>query len=152
MSHESTLPVSAGTKVHLNFSLSLEDGAEVDSNFGGDAVSFVVGDGNLLPGFEKHLLGMSPGERKLFRVLPEDAYGQPNEANVQRVDRESFDDELELQPGLVCSFADAAGGEVPGVVVSFDESEVVVDFNLPLAGRTILFDVHIHRVEVSEVH
>jgi FKBP-type peptidyl-prolyl cis-trans isomerase SlpA len=78
-----------------------------------------MGDGSLLPGFEQRLLGMRPGERKLFQVPPEDAFGQPNENNVQRIDRDNFDDDIELELGLVCSFADAAGGEVPGMIVGF---------------------------------
>ena len=144
--------VSEGTRVYLNFSLALEDGEEVDSNFGGEAVSFAVGDGSLLPGFEQRLLGMRPGERKLFQVPPEDAFGQPNENNVQRIGRDNFDDGIELELGLVCSFADAAGGELPGMVVGFDDEEVTVDFNHPLAGRTILFDVQVHRIEAAELH
>ncbi|MEM6302650.1 MAG: peptidylprolyl isomerase [Pseudomonadota bacterium] len=146
------LLVSAGTRVYLNFSLSLEDGSEVDSNYGGEAVSFAVGDGNLLPGFEEKVIGMKSGERRLYRVPPEDAFGQPNEANVQRVAREGFDSDIALELGLVCSFADAAGGELPGMIVAFDDDEVTVDFNHPLAGRTVLFDVQVHRVEVEEVH
>lgn len=144
--------VSEGTRVFLNFSVSLEDGSEVDTNFGADSVSFVVGDGNLLPGFERLLFGMSPGERRMFVVPPEDAFGQPNDDNVQYLPRSEFDDEPELEIGLVYSFADAAGGEVPGMIIAFDEQEVTVDFNHPLSGRTILFDVHIHRVEPVELH
>lgn len=146
------MSVSEGTRVYLNFSLALEDGEEVDSNFGGEAVSFAVGDGSLLPGFEQRLLGMRGGERKLFQVPPEDAFGQPNENNVQRIGRDNFDEGLELELGLVCSFADAAGGELPGMIVGFDEEEVTVDFNHPLAGRTILFDVQVHRIEAAELH
>ena len=144
--------VGEGTRVFLNFSLALEDGAEVDSNFGGEAVSFAIGDGSLLPGFERRIIGMQSGERKLFQVPPEEAFGQPNENNVQRVPRDGFDDDLELELGLVCSFADAAGGELPGMIVGFDDAEVTVDFNHPLAGRTILFDVQIHRLEAVDLH
>jgi FKBP-type peptidyl-prolyl cis-trans isomerase SlpA len=146
------VPVGEGTRVFLNFSVSLEDGSEVDSNFGGEPVDFVVGDGSLLPGFERRLFGMSPGERQMFTVPPEDAFGQPNNNNVQVISREHFDDDAELEIGLVFSFADAGGGELPGLVVAFDEDEVTVDFNHPLSGRTILFDVLVHRVEPAELH
>jgi FKBP-type peptidyl-prolyl cis-trans isomerase SlpA len=146
------VPVGEGTRVFLNFSVSLEDGSEVDTNFGADSVNFVVGDGSLLPGFERLLFGMSAGERRMFVVPPEDAFGQPNDDNVQYLPRAQFEDEPELEIGLVYSFADAAGGEVPGMIVSFDTQEVVVDFNHPLSGRTILFDVLIHRVEPAELH
>ena len=146
------VPVSEGTRVFLNFSVSLDDGSEVDSNFGGDAVDFAVGDGSLLPGFERRLFGMSAGERQMFSVPPEDAFGQPNEQNVQRIDRDNFEADVNLEVGLVFSFADAGGGELPGMIVAFDDEEVTVDFNHPLAGRTILFDVLVHRVEPLELH
>ena len=148
----SLVPVGEGTRVYLNFSVSLEDGSEVDTNFGGEPVDFVVGDGSLLPGFERLLFGMSAGERQLFTVLPENAFGQPNDNNIQTVPRDQFDDDVELAAGLVFSFADAAGGELPGMILEFDDKEVTVDFNHPLSGRTILFDVLIHRVEPAELH
>lgn len=144
--------IGEGTRVFLNFSVSLADGSEVDSNFGGDAVSFVVGDGSLLPGFERLLFGMTPGQRRTFEVPPEHAFGQPNDNNVQHLPREQFDEDTELQVGLVFSFADASGGEVPGVIIAFDSNEVTVDFNHPLSGRTILFEVLIHKVEPAELH
>ncbi|MFT5335653.1 MAG: FKBP-type peptidyl-prolyl cis-trans isomerase SlpA, partial [Halioglobus sp.] len=118
------VPVSQGTRIFLNFSLSLEDGSEVDSNFGSDPVDFVYGDGSLLPGFEYLMLGMTAGQRSLFTVLPENAFGQPNDNNVQTIPRKQFDDDAVLEPGVVFSFADAAGGEVSGMLLSFDDEDV----------------------------
>ena len=146
------VPVSEGTRVFLNFSVSLEDGSEVDTNFGADSVNFVIGDGSLLPGFERLLFGMSSGERQVFVVPPERAFGQPNDHNVQFLPRKQFDEDMRLEVGMVISFADARGGEVPGMIVAFDEDEVTVDFNHPLSGRTILFEVLIHKVEPLELH
>ena len=146
------LTVGEGTRIVLNFSLSLEDASPIDTNFGGEAVSFVFGDGSLLPGFERRLLGMRPGERRRFQVPPEDAFGQPNANNVQRLPRAGFDAALDLEPGLVCAFADAGGAERPGTIVGLDPDQVTVDFNHPLAGRTILFEVWIHRVEAAKLH
>jgi FKBP-type peptidyl-prolyl cis-trans isomerase SlpA len=146
------VPVSEGTRVFLNFSLSLEDGSEIDSNFSGEPVDFAIGDGSLLPGFERMLFGMLAGERHIYTVEPEHAFGMPNDSNVQELPRDQFDDEAELDIGLMFYFADAGGGEVPGLVVGVDEERIMVDFNHPLAGRTILFDVLIHRVEAAELH
>jgi FKBP-type peptidyl-prolyl cis-trans isomerase SlpA len=147
-----SVTVGEGTRVFLNFALSLEDGSEIDSNFTCDPVDFVVGDGSLLPGFERLLFGMAAGDRHIYSVEPEHAFGMPNDSNVQTVPREHFDDDVELQVGLLFYFADAGGGELPGLVIEFDDEEVTVDFNHPLAGRTILFDVLIHRVEAAELH
>ncbi|NQX90435.1 MAG: FKBP-type peptidyl-prolyl cis-trans isomerase [Halioglobus sp.] len=151
-SKERLVPVGEGTRVFLNFSVSLEDGSEVDTNFGDESVSFVVGDGSLLPGFEHLLFGMSAGERQMFVVPPENAFGQPNESNVQCIPREQFDEDVTLEIGLVFSFQEASGGELPGMIIAFDAAEVTVDFNHPLSGKTILFDVLIHRVEPAELH
>ena len=114
--------------------------------------SFVMGDGSLLPGFEACLVGMKAGEEGAFTILPEQGFGEPQEANYQDIPRHTFSSDSELEVGMVFSFADAAGGEVPGVVDSFDEDTVRVNFNHPLAGRTLRFEVKIDRVEPAELH
>ncbi|MFT3929807.1 MAG: FKBP-type peptidyl-prolyl cis-trans isomerase [Spongiibacteraceae bacterium] len=135
--------VAQGKKVTLHFALTLPGGDIVDSTFDKKPATFTVGDGNLLSGFENKLLGMKKGDRKQFTVTPEDAFGQPNPANVQHFKRSDFDPVMELHEGLIISFADASKAELPGVVKSFSDDEVVVDFNHPLAGRVIYFDVEI---------
>ncbi len=137
------LTIKEGSKVRLHFSLALEDGATVDSNFGGTPASLTIGDGRLPAGFEKILMGLSAGDQKHQPVAPAEAFGMPNPANIQRVPRGSFDSAIKLEEGLVVSFADAAGNELPGVVQRFDEECVTIDFNHPLAGRNLLFKVQI---------
>lgn len=135
--------IAANTAVTLHFTLRLADGEVIDTTRNrAEPVTFVIGDGNLLPGFERKLVGLGAGDSAEFTVLPEEAFGQPNPANVQRFDRRQFEG-TELQEGLMLSFADAQKAELPGVVTRFDDREVVVDFNHPLAGRTILFEVEI---------
>lgn len=146
------LTVGEGTEVTLHFALKLETGEVVDSNFEGETATFVVGDGNLLPGFERALFGMTAGQRSAVLVPPEDAFGQPNPNNIQRVPRDNFTKEFELEVGLVVSFADAGGGETHGVITDINASDVVVDFNHPLAGKTIIFDVSIVEVQAAITH
>ena len=146
------VPVSEGTRVFLNFSVSLEDGSEVDTNFGGEPVDFVIGDGSLLPGFERRLLGMRPGDEAEFRIPPEEGFGTPQDDNIQSIPRADFGSDTPLEPGMLFSFADAAGGEVPGMIADVSEENVVVDFNHPLSGRTIHFKVRIEGVEPAELH
>jgi FKBP-type peptidyl-prolyl cis-trans isomerase SlpA len=146
------LMISEGTRVTLNFALVLDDGSEIDSNFEKEPASFSVGDGSLLPGFERALFGLKSGDEATLEILPEEGFGQPNDNNLQTIKREQFDVGSELEAGMVFSFADAAGGELPGVVKTFDADEVTVDFNHPLAGRTLSFRVAIHNVEVAELH
>ena len=146
------LMISEGTRVTLNFALVLDDGSEIDSNFEKEPASFSVGDGSLLPGFERALFGLKSGDEATLEILPEEGFGQPNDNNLQTIKRDQFDVGSELEAGMVFSFADAAGGELPGVVKTFDADEVTVDFNHPLAGRTVSFRVAIHIVGVAELH
>lgn len=145
-----TLPIDSGTTVTLHFSLTLENGHIVDSNFEASPATFTVGDGNLLPGFESPLMGLVDGDECEFSILPENAFGQHNPQNVQAVERNNFEDgELEL--GTMFSFQNG-DGELPGVVVEVQDNEVMVDFNHPLAGQIILFTVNIISVTPQSVH
>ncbi len=130
------------TQVTLHFAIKLDDGTEVDSNFAAEPATFTVGDGNLLPGFEQSLFGLQAGEKTTLRILPEQGFGQRNPNNIQKVPRSQFAD-MALEPGLMISFADAGQSELPGVVSEFDDKQVTVDFNHPLAGRELFFDVQI---------
>ncbi|EAW30991.1 probable peptidyl-prolyl cis-trans isomerase, FkbP-type [marine gamma proteobacterium HTCC2143] len=140
------LAIAGDTKVTLHFSLKFEDGSVVDSTFDKEPATFTIGDGSLLDGFERKLFGLKAGEKDSFIVSPEDGFGQSNPNNVQRFSRGDFSADLELAEGLVISFADASQSELPGVVQSVDGDRVMVDFNHPLAGRNILFDVEIINV------
>ena len=137
------LVIGSGSRVTLHFALKLDNGDVVDSTFERAPASFTLGDGSLLLGFERRLLGLKKGERAVFNVPPEDAFGQPNPANVQYFKRSVFGDDMVLSEGLVVSFADAQRAELPGVISRFEGDEVVVDFNHPLAGRNIVFEVAI---------
>jgi FKBP-type peptidyl-prolyl cis-trans isomerase SlpA len=147
-----SLPIGPDTKVTLHFSLSLEDGSTVDSNFDGEPAIFVVGDGNLLPGFEAVLQGLMSGAEDVFSIHPEQGFGQHNPSNMQQFPRKEFDDDLALEPGLMLSFADANKAELPGVVTEVDQDEVTIDFNHPLAGHTISFKVKILDVVPAVTH
>ena len=135
--------VGPDTRITLHFPLALEDGEVIDSNFDGKPADFVYGDGSLLPGFEAVLDGLEPGDKQTFEIDPEHGFGQHNNSNIQSLPRRDFGDDIELEVGLMLSFADANQAELPGVVVGFDDDTVSVDFNHPLAGRTITFKVHI---------
>ncbi|ARU27619.1 peptidylprolyl isomerase [Cellvibrio sp. PSBB006] len=146
------LTVGPGTKVTLHFSLTLANGDVIDSNFERDPATFTVGDGSLLVGFEKAIFGMQEGDRDTFLIKPEEGFGQRNPNNIQEIARDQFSEDIELSEGLMLSFADAQKTELPGVVQRFDDERVIVDFNHPLAGRDILFDVAILRIEPAQVH
>jgi len=144
------LQIETGMSVTLHFSLVLEDGHIIDSNFESEPATFSVGDGNLLPGFESTLIGLVNGDEREFTIPPEQAFGQHNPQNVQAVERGNFDQE-ELELGAMFSFQNG-DGELPGVIVDVDENEVMIDFNHPLAGKNIIFQVKIIDIAPQNIH
>lgn len=138
--------IGQNTEVTLHFALHLENGDTVDSTFDKAPAVFKVGDGNLLPGFETALFGFKAGDERKLTIAPENAFGQPNPQNVQVMPRSQFDG-MELSEGLLVIFNDAANTELPGVVKAFDDNQVTIDFNHPLAGKTLNFEVKILNVK-----
>lgn len=136
--------IQDGSQVKMHFSLMLEDQTVIDTNFDKEPVCFFIGDGNMLPGFENALIGMQTNQEETFEIEPQEAFGQHNNQNVQTLDLSSFDDNIEV--GSVYSFQNG-DGELPGVIIEINESTVQVDFNHPLAGKTILFKVKILAIE-----
>jgi len=141
-----SIPIGPGTRVTLKFALKLPNGEEVDSTSNKPA-EFTVGDGNLLPGFEQAIFGLCAGESGIFQIDAENGFGPHLEDNIQRIRRDQFPVNMDLSEGLMFSFADQARGELPGVICLVGEEWVEVDFNHPLAGRELIFDVQILKVE-----
>jgi FKBP-type peptidyl-prolyl cis-trans isomerase SlpA len=147
------LDIGPNCKVELHFSLKLADTGElVDSTFEKKPAELVIGDGNLPAAFEAVIHGMKAGERKIERIEPKDGFGQHNPSNVQKISKDQFDPSVELSEGLVVSFQDKAKSELPGVVAAIDDKMVTVDFNHPLAGHELEFEVEILSVAPAETH
>lgn len=142
-----SLKAGPQTRVTLHFAVRLMDGTEMDSTFGGDPASFSWGDESLMPGFERAILGLRAGDRRSAYIDAQSGFGDHNEENVQYFRRDTFEGPESLEVGLVMSFGDAAGAELPGVIAALDEDWVTVDFNHPLAGRDLTFEVEIVKVE-----
>ena len=101
------LALGPGTRVTLHFALRLPDGELIDSNFEHEPATFIVGDGNLLQGFERAIFGLQEGDRKTMVIKPENSFGQRNPNNIQEFPHSQFGAGIELEEGLVLSFADA---------------------------------------------
>lgn len=145
------LTVGPQREITLHFAVRLITGEEVDSTFDKAPATFVWGDESLPEGFERSLLGLKAGDKRSVFISPEEGFGDVNPDNVQHFRREEFPESEELAPGVVMQFTDAARSELPGVIQSVDDEWVAVDFNHPLAGRELTFEVEIidvkHAVE-----
>ena len=138
--------INHDTQVTLHFTLKLPGGEVIDTTTDKKPATFKVGDGSLLPGFEQSLFGLKAGDQRSLQIGPERGFGPGNPQNIQSMPRDQFN-EMELEPGLMVIFRDAAGGEMPGMVKTIHDTTVDVDFNHPLAGKTVTFDVEILEVK-----
>lgn len=138
--------IGAGMRVTLHFAIHLESGEEVDTTRRGRPAVFDVGDGSLPPGFENSLIGLRAGDDRQLCIAPQEGFGMRRPENVRTLRRADFPAGSEPATGAVIAFA-GPGGEIPGVVRGIRGEQVEVDFNHPLAGRELIFDVTILRVE-----
>ena len=137
--------ISDGSKVDLHFSVAIENGVEIDNTRSrSEPVSLVIGDGNLLPGFEKALFGLRAGDRRTVHLPPEEAFGEWNPENIQRFDTVKFEQRPVV--GHMIEFEDKAKSSLFGVVKTVGDDITEVDFNHPLAGKNITFEVEIFKV------
>jgi len=139
--------IQPGSEVLMHFSIRLEDGTVAESTEGGEPMRFVMGDGALAEGLELALLGLKPGARQTLKIPPQHGYGFADPANVHPVERTDFPADMELKKGVIIGFTTPEGDEIPGTVVAVGDEQVSVDFNHPLAGHEIEFEVEI--LEVS---
>ena len=112
----------------------------VDSNKGAQPLEFVMGKGQIIPGLEKALVGMNEGESGDILVEAADAYGDANPEAMQTLPREQFEG-VDLTEGMTLYGQGEDGQTVQVTVKSFDDKEVNVDFNHPLAGKDLMFSV-----------
>jgi FKBP-type peptidyl-prolyl cis-trans isomerase SlpA len=136
------VPVGPGVEVTLTFTLRLPAGDVIDGT-GETPATFQVGDGKLLAGFERAMFGLRPGERATLEIAAADGFGPANSENVQYIQRDRFPANMDIAEGLMFSFSEDAGSELPGVVEKVLDRAVVVNFNHPLAGRDLVFEVAI---------
>lgn len=142
----SDIRIGPDREITLHFALKLDSGEVVDSTFDKKPATFRFGDGSLLPGFELAIQGLKAGDKRSLEIAPESGFGQPNPQNVQQMPLSQFEG-MELSEGLMVIFNDAANTELPGVVKAVGDHQVTVDFNHPLAGKTLSFDVEIIEVK-----
>ena len=144
MSDKQDSVVTNGQVVSLAYELRLENGEVLDKREGQDPLEFVQGRGQIIPGLESALYGMHIGEEKAVVVNPAEGYGEYDEDELDVMPRKSFPDHLELSVGKGLRFRDKETGEVYiGYVAELDEDKAVLDFNHPLAGETLHFQVRV---------
>jgi FKBP-type peptidyl-prolyl cis-trans isomerase SlpA len=135
--------VAAGDTVLLHYRLSTPGGEEITSTFDDDPETFVVGQGELAENLERCVVGMAQGERRVFHLSAAEAFGEPDPQLVRELEREDFPAKFPLIEGSLVEFEMPDGRMVTGAVKSWTDQKVTVDFNHPLSGCAVVFEVEI---------
>jgi len=140
-----TMAAKNGDTVRVHYTGKLENGTEFDSSSGGDPLEFKIGEGRVIPGFEKGVVDMEPGESKKVTIPAEDAYGVHHEEMVISVERKDLPDDLNPKVGEHLEMRQ--GEHVFQVVVQeVTDETVTLDGNHPLAGETLIFDIELTEI------
>jgi peptidylprolyl isomerase len=135
------MPATTGDVVRVHYRGTLTDGTEFDSSEGRSPLEFRLGEGSVIEGFDAGVSGLEVGEKRTVTIAPEQAYGPKNEMLVQRVGADMFAEEPYV--GGHVDLVAPDGGRLPGVITAVEGEEVVLDFNHPLAGETLTFEIEL---------
>ncbi len=140
------MKIEKGRVVDLDYSLHLGDGEIVDRSDPGEPLTYLHGEGEIVPGLESALEGMEAGQQKRVVVSPGEGYGDRDPERVQRVPRKAFPAGFVPEVGMELSAQGPEGDEIPFVVQKVEPDTVTIDLNHPLAGKTLHFDVTVREV------
>jgi FKBP-type peptidyl-prolyl cis-trans isomerase SlyD len=143
---DNTMSVAAGHTVSLEYTLRNDQGQVLDSNVGGEPLSYVQGQQQILPKLEEELLGLQVGGTKKVTLTPQDAYGEVDEEAIVEIPLERIPEEAR-EAGTRVQGQAPDGRTVTPMVVEVREATALLDFNHPLAGMTLEFEVKILGVE-----
>lgn len=137
----------SGDSVKIHYTGTLDDGTQFDSSAGREPLAFTLGSGQVIPGFDKAVEGMTVGDNKSVNIPAEDAYGPHNAQMVQDVPRSALPEDLAPKVGMGLQ-AQGPDGQVANLVVTAvaDES-ITVDGNHPLAGKALNFDIELVSID-----
>jgi FKBP-type peptidyl-prolyl cis-trans isomerase 2 len=134
--------IRRGSTVIYHYTVSV-DGVEVDSTKGGEPVQYIQGKKMILPELEKALSGMAAGETKTVTIKAPYAYGNFDEDNIVKFPKQQMPEGVQLQKGMIIKATTDEGLEMAGVYLGANDDSVFVNFNHPLAGMDLNFDVTI---------
>ncbi len=135
--------VKEGDAVKVHYTGKLEDGTVFDSSRERDPLKVNVGAGELIPGFEKSLMGMEPGQSKTVTLAPEEAYGERREDLVVDVGKDQFPENIEPKVGERLQVKQPDGSMVNVQITKMEDDKVTLDANHPLAGQKLTFDLEL---------
>jgi len=135
--------VKEGDTIVIEYTGRLEDGTVFDSTSGKNPLEFTVGEGEVVAGLEKGVIGMAPGETKKIVIASEEGYGPHLKERVCALDRKRVPDNFQPEVGQQLQMYRADGLPIVGTVVAVSDATLTMDYNHPLAGKTMIFETKV---------
>ena len=139
--------VTEGNTVKVHYTGTLDDGTVFDSSVGGDPLEFTIGQGQMIPGFERGVVGMELGETRTLVIAADQAYGVHRPDGVFEIDRSEIPTTIPLEVGMQLQATGPGGRPVTMTVAAVSEDKVTMDANHPLAGKDLTFQIEV--VEIT---
>ncbi len=136
-----------GDIVEVHYTGTLENGTVFDTSEGGEPLEFTLGQGQMIPGFEQAVLGMKVGESKTVTIPADEAYGQYNDDWVQVINREELTNIPNPEVGQQLYGSQTDGTTITGTITNVTDTTVTVDFNHPLAGEDLTFEIELMSIQ-----
>ncbi len=137
------MSAKAGDTVRIHYTGTLSDGSTFDSSDGRDPLEFTLGSGQVIPGFDKAVTGMTPGDSQTVEIPADDAYGAHNPDGRQSFPRDQVPDGIPLDIGTRLQLSGPQGQPIMVTVAEVSETEVILDANHPLAGKDLTFQIEL---------
>jgi peptidylprolyl isomerase len=132
-----------GDNVKVHYKGSFDDGKVFDSSLDCDPLEFIIGNSQVIPGFEEAVMGMTKGETKTARITPDKAYGPHNEEMVVVFGQDQLPADLQPSIGQVLRFRRNDGYIIEVTVIDMSDTSVTFDGNHPLAGKDLIFEIQL---------
>ncbi len=139
--------VKNGDTVKVHYTGKLTDGETFDSSVGREPLEFTVGAGQMIPGFDAALPGMSVGDKKTINIPASEGYGDINEQAIIDFPKENVPEDMKLEPGMSLTLSNQEGQPFPVVVKEIKDDVIILDANHFLAGKELVFDIEL--VEIA---
>lgn len=135
--------IENGNTVQVHYTGTLDNGEVFDSSREREPLEVIIGQGQLISGFENALMGMAVNEKKTFTLEPDEAYGQRDQEAVRSFPRDQIPPGMDVQVGQMLALSTSDGQQIPAKVTELDQNSIILDMNHPLAGERLTFAIEV---------